>query len=75
MAKETFEDCVNCFEAVNAALADHSLDIVKVVLLSLLRDVLVMEAHGTETLAERADQVAGFIKAGRSDGLVMPEVH
>jgi hypothetical protein len=64
MTKEKFDDCHECFLAVGNALEGYSVEIVKVVLLSFLRDALVNEATSSEMLAMRADQVAGFIRAG-----------
>ena len=64
MVKDTFEDCQNCMIAVGAQLDGYSTDILKIVLLALLRDVLVSEATSVAMLAERADQAAAFIKQG-----------
>ncbi len=64
MEKETFDDCHACINAVSELLAGHSLDIIKVVLLALLRDVLVTESSSPEMLAMRADQVADYIMGG-----------
>jgi hypothetical protein len=41
MVKDTFEDCQDCMNAVGAQLDGYSTDILKIVLLALLRDVLV----------------------------------
>lgn len=64
MTKDTFDNCHECFLAVGGALEGYSVEIVKVVLLSFLRDTLVNEATSPEMLAMRADQVAGFIRTG-----------
>jgi hypothetical protein len=64
MVKDTFEDCQDCMIAVGAQLYGYSTDILKIVLLALLRDVLVSEATSAAMLTERADQAAAFIKQG-----------
>lgn len=68
MSKDTFEDCQTCINGVSAQLDGHSVEIIKVVLLCLLRDTLVEEATSEEMLRERADQVADFIKTAHLDG-------
>ena len=64
MAKDRFEDCHACMNAVIGQLRGHSPAIMKVVLLALLRDVLVAESSSSEMLGTRADQVADFIRTG-----------
>jgi len=60
--KDTFQDLVACKEAVARQFEGHSLDIAKIVLLSMLRDTIRFEMGTPDLIAERADQVAEFIK-------------
>lgn len=64
MVKATFQDCHVLINGMAGILEEYSVDISKVALLALLRDVLVREATSQAMLDERAEQVAEFIRQG-----------
>lgn len=64
MVKNTFQDCHALINGMADTLEEYSVDVSKVALLTLLRDVLVREATSQAMLNERADQVAEFIRQG-----------